>query len=508
MPVLRSPILKAILPTLIILGLLRLVFWLNTFPNPDEAYYWLWGQHPAFSYYDHPPFQAWVQGVVTSVLGKSFFSLRLSNLFSTCILFYTYFQISKYLYGKNGIDSFWMTIALLLTSPLYFLFLALAWQDHWLITFSLISAFQLIQFLDGYIIDDKGDSRRLYEAAIALGFALLCKYNAVFIGLGFLAAMVSNEPWRKLFRDRRFYFAISIVLAFLLPILIWNLTNDFQSFRYYSDRSVDNAGFQLKFDQALGFVALSILMLSPVNSWAMFHVLRQSRTSTYPTVAFWIFTVSTVSLLAVSLVSTALYYWNILAYLLLFPLLPSVLAPSRTGSQLHLAERSRQSSTPNPHSPLLIVGQGYGILFALLLVIHYSILPLSAFGSGESDPDSRMLFGWEPVGEAVQQQAKTLNQPFFVTSDYRSASALAYQLNNPDVLAISDRIDQFDFWFDATLLKGRDAVILVDDWHPLQPKLKAQFDRLSAPEKISIQRFGIWIKNYYLLRGYIFRPTS
>ena len=26
----------------------------------DEAYYWMWGQHPALSYYDHPPLNAWL----------------------------------------------------------------------------------------------------------------------------------------------------------------------------------------------------------------------------------------------------------------------------------------------------------------------------------------------------------------------------------------------------------------------------------------------------------------
>ncbi|NJL47577.1 MAG: hypothetical protein HC929_08920 [Leptolyngbyaceae cyanobacterium SM2_5_2] len=50
---------------------LRLWFWLVTFPNSDEAYYWIWGQHSGFSYYDHPPFQAWVQGAVAAVLGRS-----------------------------------------------------------------------------------------------------------------------------------------------------------------------------------------------------------------------------------------------------------------------------------------------------------------------------------------------------------------------------------------------------------------------------------------------------
>jgi 4-amino-4-deoxy-L-arabinose transferase-like glycosyltransferase len=489
--------LKRLLPFLLLFGLARLVFWFSTFPNPDEAYYWLWGQHPALSYYDHPPFQAWVQEIITRWFGQSFFSLRLANWVSNGILLCTYYRITRYLYGKEGKHYFWMTIALLLASPLYFLFLALAWHDHWLITFSLMAAFQFVQFLDTYEADGNGETRRLYVAAIALGLALLCKYNAVFVGVGCLVAIAVQPKWRELFRDRRLYTALLITGLFLLPIVIWNVNNDFQSFRYYSDRSVDNVAFRFKWLETLAFIGISIVMVSPVNSWAIWRVLRQPRISTYQAIAFWIFAASTLSLLILSLFSTALYYWNILAYLLLFPLLPAALDVGSFENFRYL-ERAK----------LFMAGQVYGLLFAGLLVIHYSVLPLSALSDPASDPDSRMLFGWDQVAIAVQQQKADLSQPFFVTTDYRSASALAYQLNDPTVLAISDRMDQFDFWINTSQLKGRDAVIVTDDWHPLDEKLRDRFVQVSQPETVSIKRFGFFIKNYYVARGYSFRSGS
>lgn len=487
----RSPALKALLPCLLLFGLLRLIFWLSTFPNPDEAYYWLWGQHPDFSYYDHPPLQAWVQGIVTSLVGRSFFALRLPNLLSNGIFFYTYYRIAQYLYGQHSADYFWQTIALLLASPLYFLFLALAWHDHWLITFGLIAAFQFILFLDGYTADGRGQTRQLYGAAVALGLALLCKYNAVFIGLGCLLAIATHPQWRSLLRDRRLYLAGFITCTLLLPVLIWNVTHDFQSFRYYSDRSLDDAGFRLKIEQTFNFIGVSLLMVSPFHSWAIVRLLRRPRTSPYEIVGFWIFAVSTLCLMAVSLVSTALYYWNILAYLLLLPLLPTVWAGGREAQ----AKAGR----------LTIAAQGYGLLFALLLVVHYSVIPLSVVGPPASDPDSRLLFGWDQAAAAVEQQTVGLNRPFIVTTDYRSASALAYQLNHPEVLAISDRVDQFDFWLDADALKGRDAVIVADDWHPFEAALGDRFEQVSEAQTITVRRFGIFVKNYYILRGYSFQ---
>ncbi len=491
--------LKRVLPFLVVFLILRLVFWFATFPNPDEAYYWLWGKHPALSYYDHPPFHAWIQGIFTMVLGQSFFVLRLPNLASNIAFFGCYYQISNYLYGKWAGDYFWMTVALILSSPLYFLFLGLAWNDHWLITFCLISSYLFIRFLDGYLADKTGNTLLLYSSAGLLGLAFLCKYNAVFVGAGFIATVLSLPAGRSLLRDRRFYIAILITCSALLPILLWNFSNDFQSFRYYATRSVDAGSFQLKWSQPLNFLLFSILMVSPINGWAMVKAIRQPSPhpsgTLYRTVALWIFGISTVSLSAIALFSTALYYWNITAYLLLFPLLPPVFL--------------KHSESPLPRSALrapklLIAGQFYGLLFSGLLVIHYSVIPLSAFADPNGDPDSQMLFGWNEIGKAVHRQQQELENSCLITTDYRSASALAYELNDPTVIAISDRLDQFDIWYKSNPFKGKNAVILADDWHPADPKLLAHFERTSTPMAIPINRFGRSLKTYYLIKGYGF----
>ncbi|NJP10262.1 MAG: 4-amino-4-deoxy-L-arabinose transferase [Leptolyngbyaceae cyanobacterium RU_5_1] len=533
MKLLQSPVFRLVLPSLAIFLLLRCVFWFAAFPNPDEAYYWVWGQHPDLSYYDHPPLYAWVQGLFTAILGRSQFVLRLPNLFSSAVCFYVYYRIANALYRKDANHYFGLIVALVLASPLYFLFLALAWHDHLLITFSLVSAYLFIRFLDGYAVDGKGVSWQLYAAAIAIALALLCKYNAVFVMLGLIATILSDQRFRPLLRDRRLYIAGAIAATALLPILLWNITNDFQSFRYYINRSVDSGSrFQIKLGELLKFLLYSILMLSPVTVWAIVQVIkrRKSQTSpnsTYRAVALWIFAVSTLCLMAISLVSTALYYWNITAYLLLFPLLPTIFL-QKSGDQKD-KEPEEQGENPkskiqNPkskiqqllspssphlsHKPLFLTSQLYGLLFATLLVIHYSVLPLSAFASSTDDPDSRLLFGWNDVETAVRTQlAESGNNPFLITTDYRSASALAYQLNRRDVIAISDRVDQFDFWYDPDKLQGRNAVILTDDWHPVEPELLSRFEQTSSAIAVPVKRFGVWIKNYYVVKGDRFKKT-
>ena len=558
MKLFASPVFRFIFPTLAALLGLRLVFWIFVFPNSDEAYYWLWGQHPAFSYYDHPPLHAWIQGLFTAALGRSTFTLRLPNLISNVIFFYTYYQITHYLYGAKAKHAFWLIVILVLSSPLYFVFLALAWHDHWLITLSLISAYLFITFLDGYRENRQGESWRLYAAAIALGLAGLCKYIAVFMALGFTATVISDQSLRPLLRDRRTYLAVAIAASALLPVLIWNYTHDFQSFRFYFDRSLnsgDTDGFHIKPTEALGFLLLSILILSPFNVWAICQTLKRHplnpTQSIYQKVTIWVFAISTGTLTAISLISTANYYWNILAYPLLFPLLPtiflgnleeagkakdrgqgiggrgqgagdreqalgeSVVSPSKIQNPKSKIQ-NLHPPTPSIHPPvypspllsqstLLLSTQLYGLLIATILVIHYSLLPLSALFSQEGDLDTRMLFGWRQVATVVKAQSSELGDaPLLFTTDYRSASALAYQLNILTVMALSSRIDQFDFWYDHNQFQGKKALILGDDWHPICPELLSQFEQTSPLATISITRFGVLIKNYYVWLGFGF----
>jgi 4-amino-4-deoxy-L-arabinose transferase-like glycosyltransferase len=87
-----------------------------------------------------------------------------------------------------------------------FLVSTLAWHDHLLITLSLVSAYLFIRFLDGYIENGTGESWRLYGTAGTIALALLSKYNAVFVVLGFVATLIVDKRLHPLWRDRRLYF--------------------------------------------------------------------------------------------------------------------------------------------------------------------------------------------------------------------------------------------------------------------------------------------------------------
>jgi len=475
--------------TLGLLGLLRLGFWLGAFPNPDEAYYWLWGQHWGWSYYDHPPFHAWVQGLFTALLGRSKLVLRLPNLLSTGVVVLTYRSILRYLYGANQPWIGWTLAVVVATSPLYFLFLAMAWNDHWLVTLALLSGYGLVRFLDGYLADDRGPTVYLYGSAVALGLAGLCKYNAALVAVGYGAVLLSQRRLRPLLRDGRLYGAVLLGLGILAPIALWNWQHEFYSLQFYMRRNVEAAGPSLNWWQPLVFVLLCGLILGPVQSWGLVRCARRpasTRSATYGAVAWAVFWSSTLPFTLLSLVAVANYYWNILAYGLLLPLVADRLTRSRRA---------------------LAVASGLGVLVATALVGHYTVIPLTALG-GSADNDTAALYGWPTVAAAVEAQRATLADPLLLTTDYRSASALAYQLNEPGVMALSGRTDQFDFWFDAPTQRGRDALLLGEQWHPICPAHLALFERTEPPIMIPVRRFGRVLQTYELVRAYGFSAPA
>jgi hypothetical protein len=476
---------------------LRLIYWLITFPNPDEAYYWLWGKHPDWSYYDHPGFQAWVQGLFASGLGRSTFVLRLPNLVSTIGLIAVFQRITSYLYGPEARDRIWLVLLLIASSPLFFLFLTLAWNDHWLILFAVLSSFYFVRFADAYITDRSGATTDLMAAALFLGLAGLCKYNALLLGLSMAATMVTQRSLRRLWLEPRTYLALGLVAVMLTPITLWNWQQDFLSFRFYGARTEPWSYGTMHWLQPFVFLGLSALILGPIQSWAIARQARGARTMTprrrdsvYPKLAWWLFGLSTGGFTVLSMVSVSLYYWNILAYPLLFPLL---------SDQFYNPERASSIQ----HKRALAIAQGLGLFAAAGLIFHYNVIPLTS-AVAIKDGDSTALYGWPQLSAKVKTTASRLDNPLLLTTDYRSASALAYSIGRPDVMAISGRLDQFDVLYRSGPMQGRDAVLLGESWHPICPAHLAMFEQLEPAKTLRVQRFGRELQTYTLIVGHGF----
>jgi 4-amino-4-deoxy-L-arabinose transferase-like glycosyltransferase len=466
----------------------RVAYWLLAPPNSDEGYYWAWGQHPALSYYDHPPLLAWTQGLVHAVLGRSLFALRLPAALCTLGTVLLGARIAGRLAGE-GRGRVTFAAAALLGSPLFAMFTGFAWHDALLVFLCTLAASLLVDFLAEVAAGGRGSTARLFLGAAVLGLAALAKYNAVFVAVGVAITIVADRRLRRLLLDVRLWVAAAITVAVLSPVLVWNLDHGLASFRFHLvQRQGLREGLRFRPMAPVHFLVPTFLLLSPALVVAMVAAFRRPPprapgpagggewASVYRRIALAVFASSTATFLAMSLFSWTLYYWNIVAYVLLVPPAAVVLASRARLLRGHLA---------------------YGLVVAVVGVAHAAVVPLTAPFPSIQDDDSKEPFGWGPIAAVVSAELARGPGRFPATTDYRSASHLAWALGTADVAVVSPHRSQFDYWLDPARAGGT-AILITDHREPMTPWVASRFDRVTHLATLPVDRLGIRIKTYDL----------
>jgi 4-amino-4-deoxy-L-arabinose transferase-like glycosyltransferase len=482
-----------------VLAALRLAHWLLAPPNSDEAYYWAWGQHPALSYYDHPPLLAWTQGLVHALLGRSELALRLPAALCTVGLVLLGARVAARL-AAPGRGRVTFAAAALLGSPLLLMFTSFAWHDALLLFLCALAATLLVDFLAEVAEGGRGSTARLFLGAAVLGLAALAKYNSIFVAVGVAGAIALDPRLRKLFRDPRLWLAAAITLAVLSPIVIWNLDHGLASFRFHlGQRQGVSEGLRLRPRAPVDFLVPTVLLLGPAFVIAAVRAFRTGDPSrvfaggawagVYRRVALLVFASSTAAFLALSLVSWTLYYWNIVAYVLLVPPVAVVLAARPRLLRFHL---------------------GYGLVAAAVLVAHAVVIPLTAPFPWIQDDDSKEPLGWPTISQAVAEELARGPGRFPATTDYRSAAHLAWALGTADVVVVpGGRLSQFDYWLDRSR-GGGTAVLVTDHRGPMDAGVARWFDRVTHLRTLPVDRLGLRIKTYdlWLAEGFHLPPPA
>jgi 4-amino-4-deoxy-L-arabinose transferase-like glycosyltransferase len=484
-PVASSPRRWLVPAALGALLLLRVAFWLLAPPNSDEAYYWLWGLHPALSYFDHPPLNAWIQGLVHAILGRSLLALRLPAAVTTAGSVWLLARMSGRLSGRAAPEA-GLVAAVVLASPLLVMMTSFAWQDHLLVFLVLLSASLFLDVFAEVAAGGRGSTGRLLAAGAALGLAALAKYSAVFLAAGVAAAVLWDRRLRPLLRQPRLYLSALACLAALGPVIAWNATHGLASFRFHTENRLAHLSFLPGGIPHL--LGPTLLFLSPALALAMAAWLRPgaaapgSYASVHRRLALAVFTASSGFFLVLSLFAWSLYYWNVVAYLLL-------LVPAAAW----LAERPR----------LLAVHLGYGVVVAAAMLFHGAVVPLSALVPGVQDDDTFELYGWDGVARAVREEQRP--GEVLVAADYRPASHLSWALGGPEVAVLCPRPSEFDFWDRPALRPGDPALLLTDAREPMTPELAARFERVQLVRTVPVDRLGVHLKDYELWRADGFR---
>lgn len=439
---------KLVLIAGIVGALLALRLWYDIAVTPmgDEAYYWMWGQHPAWSYLDHPPLDGWLQGLVAALFGWSNFSARALTWLSTAASLAIIWLWSARLSPADRWDWFSHTSAIYLTIPVVFLMTTAAFHDHLLMAFVVAALF----CFDGFARDTEAGRlrwRMLYLAAALLGLATLTKYNGALLGIGFAVWIVLRPALRPLLRRWQLWGAALLAITMQAPVLYWNLTTGFASLRFHlTERGADWTHPNLR-QLLLGYVGTIFLLgIGPflfVRLFGLPKLIRSAAAGSTAGLSTTIFLVSTLFWAVLAPFVAVYLHWNIVAYVALVPVLYLLLG-RRILFWLHVA---------------------FGSLIGALALLSYILTPLSLLGL--EDPSAGAAHGWPEFGAAVEAQEAAHPGAFLAATRYTYAAQLGFVLHDADIATFNPVPSQYDLWWTAADHIGQDAVIVADHAFPI-----------------------------------------
>jgi 4-amino-4-deoxy-L-arabinose transferase-like glycosyltransferase len=420
---------------------LRLWYDLTVPPLGDEAYYWMWGQHLSWSYFDHPPLDGWLQGLIAAIFGWSNFSVRLLTWLSLTGTLSILWLWSGLLAPDDRTGWFWQTTVLFLAMPIIFTTSSFAYHDHLLVFFVVATTFAFHSFARDW---ESGTRTwpKLFLAAVLLGLGTLTKYNGIFLGLGLAVWIVWRPRLRSLYLTPQLWLAALAAVLIQAPVLYWNLTEGWASFRYHFTER-DHLGWTNPNPrQILDFLGAMTVSMSPVLFLALFRIPLIRRTSdddarTLSQSAV-IYLVSTLAWVIIALYVYVYIHWNIVAYAALAPIAYRLIS-NRVAMLLHVA---------------------FGLTIITVGVLNYTVGPMKLLGFG--DTGAAAAFGWPELATQVAEQHKQHPDAFLAAARYTYAAQLGFQLHDPDIAALTRLPSQNSFWWDAAANAGRDALIITD----------------------------------------------
>ena len=374
---------KTVILLLVVSAVIRCILagWIEL--GTDEAYYWTFAKYPDWSHFDHPGMVGWVIQLFTcNLLFDSEFFVRLASVVFMTINTWVMYRIGKEL--KDEATGLWAS--LLYTASIYAFVITGVFilPDTPMSLFWLLAFWMIIRFLKTQ------ETKTLLLAGLFIGLATLSKYTGIFLWAGFFLYILFFD--RKQFKNPWLYVSVLITAICCLPILIWNLQNDFVSFRFHEDRvslfgpvTPVHIGNELIgeffYNNPVNFVVAIIAVVAafrkklPVD----LHVKRLTLFTSLPMIGLFLY---------FSIVRPTLPHWSAPAYNLLIPL---------SAVWLSTLEGKKAKRTVTAALSILVLTLILGVA-----EIKTGFVPLDhhteATELGKDDP-TLDVYGWRQAGE-------------------------------------------------------------------------------------------------------------
>ena len=469
----------------------------------DEAHYWTYTRYPSLSYFDHPPFVAWLIKPFTMLLGNTEFAVRLPAVLIFIAVSFIVYKLSEDMFGER--TAFW-TAALLNMTPVFsFLGAVITLPD------TPLSLFWMMFVYVFYRLIKDNEPRYWYALGFFTGLALLSKYNAVFLPVSAVLYLACSKEDRHHLKRKEPYIALLIAVSMFLPVIIWNLQNSFASFGFQLKHGLGKSAPHLSLQLLAKCLGAQAAYVSPVffviSWWALISAgIKAFKENDRKALFLFAFSFPIIFLFnAIASFNEILPHWPAMGYLVL---------------SISAGDIFVRMWTKAWFKPVGVAGCLLGIFLCVIIPLQAMfkvidpawLIPAKEAARIEDgivhaekiDPTNE-LFGWKEAGAKVKElaSANAGGTPFIFTHRHYIASQLSFYIpGRPRVYALSDRIDAYDFWQrDLCPLDGKDGIFVTNDYFYVDPSKIYPFKRWEQPVELDIYRSGKKVRIFWITIG-------
>ncbi len=467
---------------LVCVGLFRLYYILNG-PldlSPDEAHYWEWSRRLDLSYYSKGPMIAYLIRLGTILFGDTVLGVRIMAVFlSTLSSIVLYFLARKLYDEKTGL----LSAIFIQVIPLFSVYGVIFTIDSPLIFFWILSLLLFRRALSSAHVPGPKGILPWGILGIAVGLGMLSKYSMAFFSVCSLLFLISHRDGRRILLTTGPYAAFVMSIVVFSPVLFWNASHDWVSFRHTAGQAHIGEGVRLSLTSFLEFVGSQFGVITPLLLVLMAIALVRLRRTDEGKFLFW-FSFPVMGFFVLKSIQAKVQAnWALPAYVT--PIVAYAAYSLRTGPG-----RVRRWKR------LAVIALVMAI--AVTSLAHYpAILDLPV----HLNPASRLM-GWRELGEEVTvwYERLSLERPVFVFSDrYQVSSQLAFYVKGRPItycIPIDRRMNQYDIWPSFDSLIHHHAVFVRIGDVPIPQQVAEAF------EKVEKKVFTAYTKRHAKIRDY------
>jgi 4-amino-4-deoxy-L-arabinose transferase-like glycosyltransferase len=476
----------------------------------DEVYYYTYAVQPDWNHFDHPPLVGWMIQLSTLNLNwVSTLSMRLGSMLAAAFSTWFVFRTGTLIHTERA---GWIA-ALLYTCSIYTSIIAglFIMPDSPQLLFFTWSIYLMSKWV---VKPQLFSTMHWIGLGCLIGLATLSKVHGLYLWVGFGGFILFHQI--KTLKQPLLYIAVLFTICALIPIVYWNMDNDFITYKFHSKR-VMHSGIQfaslvqqivgeMVYQNPLVYISclIPLIRLKKLNSIFKNQDSVDQQSSKIVAFLLWISLPLIILFWVISLFNPTLPHWTGPGFIGLFLL-----------SGIYWSEFSTQLL------PKLIqwaLGFLVVLVFGFIGLVHlfpFQLGSKSQVNLGEYNPINDVT-GWTQFSaefkQLVEQDSKSImmkdKAPILVSKWFPAGHILFYTARpiQKQVIAMGALEDVHKFaWLNLdqpSLQLGQDAYFIQPSNLPFDPTtlILPYFEKMGKTDSIEIQQRGVVLRKFYVYR--------